>query len=278
MVGLLEWQTAASMLEEAGHLSRDAVRESGSQHSESERWEADPEHLRTVEFYRQCIGDRTNCHVLDLGAGAGKIAIRLAGFDNVTSIVAYDYSLAAMAPLVDGVRRRIPVEPVLSKIRFCNEGAPWHLPFETECFDVAVCRYAMHHFSDQAGAVAEMWRCLRTGGLLLYSDPAMPEHSKDTTQALYVLREENFHGYRTYHEMIDLVSSPGFQIISCRPYDYQRGTLAGYLQAADPALRPHLTRAWCNLDERTKKELRWPGHAEGKFITYPILDIAAQRI
>ncbi len=106
----------------------------------------------------------------------------------------------------------------------------------------------------------------------------MPQHSRDATHGLYLLRENNFYGYLTYHEIIDLVSGSGFEITTIRSYGYQRGTLEQYLGAADPPLKEHLVRAWCGLDERTKRELKWTGRREDPFITYPVVDVASVAI
>ncbi len=253
------------------------MRETASHQTESERWEKDPEHQKTIDFYAQFIDSYPTCKVLDLGAGAGKVAIRIGLLNNVESLIAYDISLETMLPLIDGIKFRVHGEPHLEKILFSCNGQPWDLPFDDNSFNVIVCRYSMHHFADQPGTIKEIFRCLSSGGLLLYSDPAMPEHCRNTTHGLYLLREIFFHGYRTYHEMVDLIKNAEFEILSIRPYDYQRGTLDGYLKAADPSIKEHLIRAWCGLDEKTRKELKWSGKRNDPFITYPIIDIAAKK-
>jgi SAM-dependent methyltransferase len=262
---LLSWREALEALEQA----KTPLRETASQQTESERWEKEPEHQKTIAFYTRYIEQYPEARVLDLGAGSGKVALRVALLDNVVSLIAHDMSAEAMMPLIEGVRHRIQKEPSLEKIRFSCDGQPWELPFNDNMFDVIICRYAMHHFADQPGTVHEIWRCLCSDGIFLYSDPAMPEHSRDTTHKLYRLREDFFHGYRTYHEMIDLVRDPGFEILAMRPYDYQRGTLDHYLRAAHPELKDDLIHAWCGLDEKTKRELKWSGKPDGPFINVP---------
>jgi len=267
--------TASEVLSRLGVSTKIKVG-TASMQSESERWEKDIEHQNTISFYSTYISKYPNARILDLGAGAGKVAIRIATLDSVASVLAVDISLSAMKPLVEGVCQRIYFEPKLDKIGFSVQSEPWSLPYEDGSFDVVICRYAMHHFADQVGTVKEIARILSPGGLLLYSDPAMPEHSRDTTHGLYLLREDFFHGYRTYHEMLDLLQLQHFIVEAMRPYDYQRGTLDDYLKAAEPGLKVHLARAWCGLDEKTKRELKWPGKESGPFITYPVLDIAAK--
>lgn len=245
--------------------------------NEAKRWALDDQHQNTIDFYSLSIKNHPDACVLDLGAGAGKITIPIALMKTVESVTAYDEFLPAMEPIVEELLNYSEDLKLDSKIRFCNEGSPWALPFDAEVFDVVVCRFAMHHFADQPGTFKEIRRCLKQGGSLLYSDPAMPQHSRDTTHGLYVLREINFYGYLTYHEIIDLVVSSGFEIAAIRSYGYQRGMLEQYLESADPVLREHLARAWCSLDSRTKRELKWTGRKEDPFITYPIVDVAAIR-
>jgi SAM-dependent methyltransferase len=234
------------------------------------RWQNDREHRRTLEFYAWHICAYAQARVLDVGAGPGTVAIPLSRLDNVAEVVCFDVDEEAQGTLC-----AIKQQENLTKLQSIMEGHPWNLPFANESFDVVVCRYAMHHFEHQAEAMRDMVRCLKPGGLLLYSDPAMPEHSRNTTHGLYLLREDSFYGYRTYHEMTDLVRSEGLETLTMRSYDYQRGTLDDFLKKCESEVKEHLIRAWCGLDEQTKRELKWSGKRSGPFITYPIIDIAA---
>lgn len=138
-------------------------------------------------------------------------------------------------------------------------------------------RYALHHFSRQADVIGDVRRCLKPRGVFLYSDPAMPEHSRAATHGLYLVREETFTGYRTYHELTDLFLGAAFEILSVRPYAGQRGTFADYLSETPAVLKEHLQRGWSGLDDQTKQELKWAGRTDGPFITYPVVDVAARR-
>lgn len=257
---------------EPGRLDIFGMLELAEEFKERDRWQKDPEHRKTLEFYAWFISGFENARVLDVGAGPGTVAVPLSLLENVSEIVCFDQDTTTLEEL-ERVARKLGS----SRIKIASDGQPWNLTFENESFDVVVCRYAMHHFENQHGAFLEFHRCLKPGGILLYSDPAMPPHSRDTTHGLYCVRQSSFYGYRTYHEMLELLGSASLQMISIRSYDYQRGTLDDYLGETESVLREPLTRAWLALDERTKLELKWLGRRDGAFITYPIIDIAASR-
>ena len=235
------------------------------------RFARDPEHQKTLQFYAWFLSRLSHARILDLGSGPGTVAVPLCWLENVEGVACFDADAFARKALLE-----TKAEKGLEKLLVHGEqGQPHALPYDTGEFDAVVCRYSMHHFPDQPGAMREMRRCLKDSGFLFYSDPAMPAHSRDATDCLYRKRESNFHGYRTYHEMVDLVTDHGFQIQAVRPYDYQRGTLDQFLLEQEPNLKAELIRDWMKLDPKTKEELKWSGLREGPFITYPIIDIVA---
>jgi SAM-dependent methyltransferase len=98
--------------------------------------------------------------VLNAGAGQGSFSLRLAriGFE-VTSI---DDSPAA----VDVLRDRLPGSIELADVTA--------MPFADESFDAAVLGEVLEHVPDDAGALSEVARVLRPGGVLAVSVPANP--------------------------------------------------------------------------------------------------------
>jgi SAM-dependent methyltransferase len=98
--------------------------------------------------------------VLNAGAGQGSFSLRLArlGFE-VTSI---DDSPAA----VDVLLARLPGPVELADVTA--------MPFTEETFDAAVLGEVLEHVPDDAGALAEVARVLRPGGVLAVSVPANP--------------------------------------------------------------------------------------------------------
>jgi SAM-dependent methyltransferase len=236
------------------------------------RWQRDPEHRKTLEFYAWFIASQRDARVLDLGSGPATVAIPISRMDNVSTVVCFERDPCTVADL-----RKLIRSKDLQKLEVSTAEQPWNLAYPVESFDVVICRFAMHHFEDQIGTLREVFRCLKTEGILLYSDAAMPNHSRDTTHGLYWVREASFHGYATYHEMMTRVTGEGFGVLAVRPYNYQRGTLEIYLREAEEKVRESLTRAWRGIDERTRHEMKWSGEEKGPFITYPVIDIAARK-
>jgi SAM-dependent methyltransferase len=103
--------------------------------------------------------------VLNAGAGAGSLTLRLVGAGlRVTSV-------DASPELCDWLRARLgPAaadNPVL-------QGDLERLDLPGEAFDAAVCAEVLEHLDDDAAAAAELHRVLRPGGLLLVTVPANP--------------------------------------------------------------------------------------------------------
>jgi SAM-dependent methyltransferase len=98
--------------------------------------------------------------VLNGGAGQGSFSLRLArlGFE-VTSV---DSSPATAQVL----RARVPGPVAVADVAA--------LPFADESFDAAVLGEVLEHVPDDAGALAEVARVLRPGGVLAVSVPANP--------------------------------------------------------------------------------------------------------
>ena len=98
--------------------------------------------------------------VLNAGAGQGSFSLRLArlGFE-VTSV---DDSPA----VVDVLRRRVAGPVELADVTA--------MPFADQSFDAAVLGEVLEHVPDDAGALAEVARVLRPGGVLAVSVPANP--------------------------------------------------------------------------------------------------------
>jgi len=93
-------------------------------------------------------------HVLDVGGGAGQLAVLLAReMQAQVTVLDPTEEMISHVPAVDGV----------STLR----GVAESIPLPDNAVDAIVVSDAFHHFRDQAAAVAEFARVVRPGGLVL---------------------------------------------------------------------------------------------------------------
>src|SRR5689334_17924186 len=100
-------------------------------HPERERWQKNPEHRKTLEFYAWFISSFDRVRLLDVGAGPGTVAIPLSRLSSVVEVICVDRDPAAQETL-----REVKNREQLHKIRIVKEEHPWQLSFETDSFDV----------------------------------------------------------------------------------------------------------------------------------------------
>jgi SAM-dependent methyltransferase len=159
--------------------------------------------------------------VLDAGAGQGTMSTRL-------ERLGYEVSSTDVSEaLVEILRARLsgPVE----------EASVADLPFHDESFDGAVLGEVLEHVEDDRGALAELARVLRPGGVLAASVPANP--------ALYGPSDEWAGHVRRYTRpaLIEACTDAGFAVHQCLgwgfPFSrlYHRHVYERYLDRHGPA-------------------------------------------
>ena len=105
--------------------------------------------------------------VLDVATGTGNTAMAFAPFvKNVTGIDITPEMLSEAADLSK--------EGYVQNLDLCLADV-MTLPFPDETFDVVVSRRAPHHFRDINGAIKEMSRVLKSGGVMAIDDRSVPE-------------------------------------------------------------------------------------------------------
>jgi ubiquinone/menaquinone biosynthesis C-methylase UbiE len=112
--------------------------------------------------------------VLDVACGPGFVTMAFA--PHCTSVVGIDATdrFIARAKAEAAMRR-------LDNVTFLVGDAE-RIPYPDESFDVAVCRFAVHHFPRPATVLSEMKRIVRPGGRIVIVDMLV---SEDSAKAAY---------------------------------------------------------------------------------------------
>lgn len=97
--------------------------------------------------------------ILDVGAGPGRLAARIAQLAPGVTVTGLDLS----PEMVDLARRRAASAGVVGRVRF-EVGDVAAMPFRDGQFDLVVSSFSMHHWEDVPGGLAEIHRVLKPGG------------------------------------------------------------------------------------------------------------------
>jgi SAM-dependent methyltransferase len=109
--------------------------------------------------------DLSGLAVLDVGCGAGGIAIHLAQAHGAGSVVGFDVE----APVIEQATRLAAARGLSDRVSFV-QGPPGSLPFGRESFDAVFSKDALLHVLDKDALFAELFRVLRPGGIFAASD------------------------------------------------------------------------------------------------------------
>jgi ubiquinone/menaquinone biosynthesis C-methylase UbiE len=128
-------------------------------------------------------------HVLDVGTGAGAIALGLAPF--VETVVAVDL----VPELLDEARKRAPANVELAIADATS------LPFLDDSFELVSTARTLHHIARPELVIAEMTRVLMPGGTMLVVDQLAPN---DPIQAIELNRFERARDPTTTRVLADV--------------------------------------------------------------------------
>jgi SAM-dependent methyltransferase len=98
-------------------------------------------------------GVRGGDKVLDVGCGPGALTAHL------LSVGAEVTAIDPSPPFVDAIRERFPNVDV-------REGTAEELPYDSAAFDAALAQLVVHFMTDPVGAVRQMMRVTRPGGVV----------------------------------------------------------------------------------------------------------------
>jgi len=150
--------------------------------------------------------------VLDVATGTGNAAMAFAPF--VRRVVGIDITPEMLAEAEDMSRQNCA-----QNVDLCLADV-MTLPFPDGAFDLVLSRRAPHHFSDIKGALGEMSRVLRPGGVLAIDDRSVPEDEEvDRTMNMLDVLHDRSH-VREYRpsEWKRMVSDAGLEPREVRTY------------------------------------------------------------
>ena len=125
--------------------------------------------MLTVDYNR--LGISAGEHVLDIGAGAGRHSFEvLRRGAHVAAVDLDDASLKDVSALVAGLYENGDVDPTVAGAA-AIQGSALDLPFPDESFDRAIASEVMEHIPDDNGALREIARVVRPGGVLAVTVP-----------------------------------------------------------------------------------------------------------
>lgn len=135
--------------------------------------------------------------LIDVGAGTGTWAVEMASRCRVMAIDDHDESLVLAGPRVEAAGGRV----MKSDLHAID------IPSGTAA--VVTLMDVLEHVDDDEGALGEMIRLVRPGGLIVVTVPAIPWMWSDWDEAVQHRRR-----YGKKH-LLQLVSQPGVRVLRC---------------------------------------------------------------
>ena len=150
--------------------------------------------------------------VLDVATGTGNTALAFSPF--VRRVVGIDITPEMLDEAAD-----LSIQGGVNNLDLCLADV-MALPFPDSFFDMVLSRRAAHHFRDIKGALNEMSRVLRPGGIMAIDDRSVPE-DEEVDRTMNKLDELHDRSHvREYRpsEWRDMVSSAGLEPREMRTY------------------------------------------------------------
>jgi len=124
------------------------------------------------------LGDVKNMKILDVGAGTGRLALRLANFGAEVTVL--DISEEMLKKIKDS-RLKIVI------------GDAENLSFDDECFDIVIATFLIVHIKDLDRFFSEVYRVLKPGGIFLVTNINQRKPPEVKTSEGMVVVESFYH-------------------------------------------------------------------------------------
>lgn len=147
--------------------------------------------------------------VLDLGCGGGHVSYRAAKY--ARNVFACDITHGMLEAVAKEAATK-GLENIETK-----QAAAEDLPFEAGYFDVALCRFTAHHWSDFLAGLKQARRVIKPGGTALFIDTLAPvQRVLDThLQAMEVSRDPSHVRNYSVVEWCCALAEAGFSMRNC---------------------------------------------------------------
>jgi SAM-dependent methyltransferase len=197
-----------------------------------------------AERAKQFLGPRSTDTMLDIGKSGGATA--LAFRKNVLKITAIDITQSGTKKLNEEIE-----EKHVSNIEVIG---PYNLgdglAFDNGIFDIVTCRLILDQVEDVRGLLAEVRRVLKPNGKLGVAVWVLSEGIKDLWTSLTKAMRSDHKNDFTYLEIVELISSAGFEIESMIPYSAPRSLNEKLNRITDEATKDRLLHTFLWNKER----------------------------
>ncbi|MBF6560734.1 MAG: class I SAM-dependent methyltransferase [Candidatus Binataceae bacterium] len=184
---------------------------------------------------------------IEIATGPGYVAMALAA--RCREVVGIDLTPAPIA-----IAERTSRERGLANVRF-QVGEASHLPFADGAFDIAVCRFAFHHFEHPAAILAQMRRVCRVGGTVAIEDLFASENPARAAYYNQVerLRDGSHTRALALSELVAMTAEAGLELERIHSDRLTVNTAAWLASAQTPAAKAAEVRRL--LDDDLRRDL-----------------------